>query len=197
MDIFSILKEAKFPTKFSNTNVNMWYHLVPKNANLSKGILSPHALQYFHMDDLLVDALKKYKNRMVDGWNIYPDRNPDELTIEELMKGLNSHRGKWGTHCIYLFKYPPYKSLGKYMERILNYRKICKIDITKIPDIVYIDYNLMDAKGKKWFETVSKKEYFSNYDEDNNSGLLFAQIPHIALATKSGIIPRSAIVSIT
>ena len=47
-----------------------FYHLVDKNADMSKGIIS---LQYMYdnkMDDLFDKNIIKYKDRIINDWNI-------------------------------------------------------------------------------------------------------------------------------
>ena len=98
---------------------------------------------------------------------------------------------------IYLFRFPPYAALGNNMAMVLRYKDIWQINLSKVPDIIEIDYGYVDSnpdKGaikKEFYDTVTEKDYFKNYN-DNTKGLLFAPIPHIAVATSSGRIQRSA-----
>ena len=176
--------------------MNAWYHLVKKGTNMKKGIVSPYYMSINNMSVQLSLALNKYRGRMCDEWNIYPNKDPNSLTNDQIMNGLNKYRGKYGTKCIYLFRYPPYPEMGKYMKDILTRFDIYRVNLDKVNDIIYIDYNLIDAKGKEWYDNVSELEYFSKYDE-NTKGLLFATIPHVALVTRSGRIHPDAITRIS
>lgn len=177
---------------------DIWYHLIPKNANISKGIMSPYYMYHHGMKKLAKEATDKYRERMCNGWNIYPGRDPDSLTLEEVLEGLEKFRGKDGSKYIYLFRYAPYKELGINMAEVLKYKDVLEVDLSKLSDIVYIDYGYVNSNSDEnridpeYYVNVTRDEYFSNYD-DNTSGLLFAPINHVSIATKSGRIPPAAI----
>lgn len=178
--------------------VNLWYHLVPKGVDLRDGIISPYYMEKSHNTELLLSSLKKYRSRLVDGWGVYPERNGDELTAEEILSGLVKYRGTNGDRMIYLFRYPPTSDLGTNMEKVLNEKDVYEVDLDKVPDIIEIDYGHegSNTDNKKlsasYYRNISRDQYFKNYD-DNTNGLLFAQINHISVATKSGRIPPDAI----
>ena len=177
---------------------NIWYHLLPKDANLSKGIISPYYMYKHGMKSYANDTTYKYRDRLCNSWNIYPDRLPDELTLEEVLEGLKQFRGEYGDRYIYLFRYAPYKELGSNMTNILKYKILVEVDLSKVPDIVDIDYGYINSNSDEekidpeYYVGITRDEYFSKYD-DNNKGLLFASINHISVATKSGRIPSTAI----
>lgn len=177
---------------------DIWYHLVPKGADVSKGIMSPYYMDQSHDDVMLTNSLLKYRNRLVDGWGVYPGRQPDELTTDEILSGLIKHRGKNGDRMIYMFRYPPTSELGPNMESVLRKKDVYEIDLSKIPDIIEIDYGYegSNTDNKKltanYYRNITPEQYFKNYN-DNTDGLLFAQINHISIATKSGRIPPEAI----
>lgn len=171
-----------------------WYHMVPKGADMSKGIISPFWMAENNLNKLALDSVDKYRNRLVSSWNIYPGRNPNSLSLEEIMNGLNQFRGDNGTRAIYLFRYPPSSLMGPNMANILKYKDIYEVDISKIPDIIDIEYNINDGPSKEWYDTVTPAEYFKNYDDnaEKSGKLLFAGIPHISIITKQGrITPRA------
>lgn len=176
-----------------------WYHMVPKNADISKGIISPFWMADNNLEKLALNSVDKYRNRLVNSWNIYPGRNPNSLTLEEIMLGLNQFRGDNGTRAIYLFRYPPSSLMGPNMAKILKYKDIYEVDISKIPDIIDIEYNINNGPSKEWYDTVKPQEYFSSYDDnaEAHGKLLFAGIPHIAIITKQGRIHPKAIKKLT
>lgn len=174
---------------------NLWYHLIPKGSDLSKGILSPQWMITHHMETLALYYLDKYRDRMVSSWNIYPDKEPNGLSIEELFAGLEKFRGKYGKQAIYAFRYPLASQMGPNMKKVLRYKDIYEIDISKIPDLIMIDYNINGGKPASWYDSVTQEEYFSTYDDnaEKHGKLLFAGIPHVAIITTSGRIPPQAI----
>lgn len=116
----------------ANTKPLFFYHMVPKKANISKGLLAPYAMNKFGMEKELSFSLDKYRNRLVDtdAWNIYPNRDPKSLSNEEILNGINQFRkSEDGSKYIYFFRYPPYKELGKNMETILKSKDIYRINL--------------------------------------------------------------------
>jgi hypothetical protein len=86
-----------------------FYHLVNKDANLENGLIS---LQYMYdnkMYDLFDKNVLKYKDRIINDWNIDKYKNKKDLTREEYIDALNIFRGNEGCNYIYFFRYPPYK----------------------------------------------------------------------------------------
>lgn len=180
---------------------DIWYHLIPKDNQtfISNGIMSPYYMYYKRGLKKYTDGVTyKYRDRLCNGWGIYPDRDPRSLTTEEVLEGLKQFRGEYGDRYIYLFRYPPYKELGYNMSKILKHKILLEVDLSKVPDIVDIDYGYIGSNsdnGKidpEYYVNVTRDEYFSNYD-DNTKSLLFASINHIAVATKSGRIAPYAI----
>ena len=180
-----------------------FYHLVPKKANISKGLLAPYAMNKFGMEKELSFSLDKYRNRLVDtdAWNIYPNRDPKSLSNEEILNGINQFRkSEDGSKYIYFFRYPPYKELGKHMENILREKDIYRINLNdkelqkNILDISWgwIGSNTDNqAVNKKWYETIKPEKYFAGYNDNPKNGTpLFAPLVHIGIAFKDGICPR-------
>ena len=69
-----------------------FYHLVPDNISLTNdGIVS---LEYFYINDkrLYSKYTDKYRDRLVNEWNIYPNRDKESLSIEEIHDGINKFR---------------------------------------------------------------------------------------------------------
>jgi len=186
-----------------------FYHLVPKKANISKGLLAPYAMNKFGMEKELSFSLDKYRNRLVDtdAWNIYPNRDPKSLSNEEILNGINQFRkSEDGSKYIYFFRYPPYKELGKHMENILREKDIYRINLNdkelqkNILDISWgwIGSNTDNqAVNKKWYETIKPEKYFAGYNDNPKDGTpLFAPLVHIGVAFKDGICPRKCLTKI-
>lgn len=178
---------------------DVWYHMVPRGTDMSKGICSLQYMKDNRMDEPFNDGIDKYRDRMVSSWGIYPGRAPETLTDDELIVGLNQFRKtNYGSSCIYLFRYPPSEFLGPNMAAVLAGKDIYEVDLTKVTDVVYMGFDVNDGPGKKYYQHVRPAEYFSGYDDDaeKHGKLLFAGIPHVAVATKSGRIPPSAITKV-
>lgn len=178
-----------------------FYHLIPKNADLSKGILTP---QYFYNHSMFKEfdaCTDKYRDRLCNVWGYYPNKKPEELTREEIIKGLNKFRkSKNGCKTVYLFRYPPYEALGNNMRKILQGKDILRIDIDNkelkkyITDIFW-GYWFSNSDNKKldreYYENISKSQYFQYYDDYNK--MSFAKLNHISLTCKYGYIPNKFI----
>lgn len=193
----------------ANTKPLFFYHMVPKKANISKGLLAPYAMNKFGMEKELSFSLDKYRNRLVDpnAWNIYPNRDPKSLSNEEILNGINQFRkSEDGSKYIYFFRYPPYKELGKNMETILKSKDIYRINLNdkelqkQILDISWgwIGSNTDNhAVNKKWYETIEPEKYFSAYNDNPKNGTpLFAPLVHIGIAFKDGICQRKFLTKI-
>lgn len=175
-----------------------FYHLVPKNANISKGLFS---LQYMYdnkLYDLFDKNVSKYQNRIINKWNIKKYKDQKELTREEFLDGLNIFRGQYGSRYIYFFKYPPYKDLGSRMTEILKTKDIYRININdeevmkSIKDIFY-GYEMSNSDNKqldkKYYENISRKEYFSKYDDTIEPN--FSRLNHIGIAFVNDFCPAT------
>ena len=173
-----------------------FYHLINKNANMNKGILS---LQYMYnnkMFDLFDKNVLKYKNRILKDWNIQKYINKKDLTREEYIDALNIFRGKYGSNYIYFFKFPPFKKLGSKINELSKYKDIYRININDeelqklITDIFYgydmssSDNHLLD---KKYYENIKEDEYFSKYDDSLEMN--FSKLNHIGISFKNGFCP--------
>ena len=172
-----------------------FYHMVDSGANLSKGLLSL-GYMYHHNKPLFLKNASKYRNRLCDGWGIYPGRDPKSLTAEEIYEGIKKFRNEDNLNSIYFFKYPPYSSLDKRFDRLYKYKKLYRINIndTKVKSIIkninygWIDSNTYnDPLDRKYYETISPEDYFNNFDPDK--GLLFSTLYHISIEVKNGYIP--------
>ena len=172
-----------------------FYHMVDSGANLSKGLLSL-GYMYHHSKPLFLKNASKYRNRLCNGWDIYPGRDPKSLTAEEIYEGIKKFRNEDNLNSIYFFKYPPYSSLDKRFDRLYKYKKLYRINIndTKVKSIIkninygWIDSNTYnDPLDRKYYETISPEDYFNNFDPDK--GLLFSTLYHISIEVKNGYIP--------
>ncbi len=175
-----------------------FYHVVDKNANLSIGLLS---LQYMYdnkMYDLFDKNAEKYKSRITNSWNIekYKGREESSLTREEIIDALNIFRGNYGSSYIYFFKFPPYKSLGKKIEELLKVKDIYRININdenvqKITKEIFYGFNGSNSDNKilnrKYYETITKEEYFKNYDD--TLIMNFSKLNHISIAFENNYCP--------
>lgn len=175
-----------------------FYHVVNKNADLSRGLLSLEYMYQHKLFDLFDGSVNKYKRRIVKDWNIakYKNRDEESLSREEILDALKIFRGDFGTSYIYFFKYPPYKELGKKMEELLKVKDIYRININdeavqkNIKNIFYgYENSSSDSKilNKSYYENISKEEYFSNYDD--KLSMNFARLNHISIAFKDEFCP--------
>lgn len=176
-----------------------FYHLLPKGSDVSKGILS---LKYFYDYDVekFIENSYKYRERLCNGWGIYPGRDPKSLTVDEVYDGINKFReSKNGCNQIYLFRFPPYTELGNQMADILNSKNIYRVDVNKLLKdgvIVDIDYGYVDSYSGNdkldvsYYKHISFYDYFKNYTEDDPNRLLFSYMNHISVVPKAGYIPK-------
>lgn len=173
-----------------------FYHLVNKNVDMSKGLIS---LQYMYdqkLYDLFDKNALKYKDRITNDWNIPKYKGKNGLSREEYLDALNTFRGEFGSNYIYFFKYAPYKDLGEKIEEIAKYKDIYRINLNdeelqkKITDIFYgYDGSNSDNKmlDRKYYETISKEEYFSKYDD--SLPMNFSTLNHIGISFEEGYCP--------
>lgn len=168
-----------------------FYHIMNKDVKEELGILSLQYMYDHQLFELFDKNACKYKTRIIDNWNIpkYQGREEDSLTREEILDALNIFRGPYGSKYIYFFRYPPYKKLGPKMKTLLETKNIYQIDINDeeiqkyILDISYgyqksnTDNQKLD---KKYYETVSKEEYFKDYDDSLTMN--FSTLNHIGIA---------------
>lgn len=119
------------------------------------------------------------------------------MTREECIDALNIFRGKYGSNYIYFFKYPPYKNLDNKINELSKYKDIYRININDeevqklITDIFY-GYDMSNSINKpltkKYYENISKKEYFSKYDD--TLLMNFSTLNHISVSFKNGYCPK-------
>ncbi len=175
-----------------------FYHVLPKNADVTKGILS---LQYMYDHKLyaLFDKnVSKYKNRIVKDWCIskYKGRKKESLTREEILEALRIFRGENGASYLYFFRYPLERKLGNKIKSLLQEKDIYRLNINdeevqqKMKDIFYgYEENNSDNKvlTKEYYKNVTKEEYFANYDDTLEMN--FSKLNHIAIAFINNFCP--------
>lgn len=196
----NMISEAVIP----EGNHFYFYHLVPKGSDMRNGIVS---LQYQYDNDLEAfrHNAEKYVGRMTspNGWNYYPGK--DTLTDDEIISGLNRYRGIDGANRIYLFRFPPYKGMGRKMDDILKDKDIYRIDLNDPAlqkEILSIDWGFEGANSdndkldRAYYENITPEEYFENYSESDGK-LLFSHMNHISLRCRSGCIPKKYITKIS
>lgn len=172
-----------------------FYHLANKNAFLENGLYSLQYMYDHQLFDLFDKSVEKYKHRIVGEWKTkYYQRDVSSLTREEVIDALNSFRGEYGSRYIYFFRYPPKKSLGDRMSRILEDKVIYRINICDeevqrcIKDIFY-GYHEGELLDHNYYKKVTEKEYFSSYDDTIEMN--FSKINHIAIAFQDDFCPLS------
>ena len=183
--------------KLIKTNKPLYfYHLVNKDSDMSNGLLS---LQYMYdnkLFDLLDKNVSKYKDRILNDWNIEKYKGKKDLTREEYIDALKIFRGKHGSNYIYFFKYAPYKKLGNKINELSKYKDIYRININdekvqkSISDIFYgFEMSNSDNKllNKSYYENISREEYFSKYDD--NITMNFSKLNHVSISFKQGNCP--------
>ena len=178
---------------------NVWYHVVPKGTDVSKGLWSPQYMYDHGKKKLATSAMEKYRDRMVHGWDIYKQRKPESLSTEEMLAGLNHQRGPDGSKRIYMFRYSPTADLGPNMAKTLAGKDIYAVDLTKVPKAkIYWGTEGSSPDGKElnaaYYQTVTPKQYFAKYDD--NADMLFAALNHIGVATPDGSIPAEALTKV-
>lgn len=175
-----------------------FYHLLPKGSKLNPGITS---LQYQYDNDIKAFEKNsyKYRDRITDQnkWGIYSEKQPNELTNEDILNALNIQReSEFGASYIYLFRFPPYNNLGKEMREILKYKDIYRIDLNDIHNLILdIDYGYYmsnkdnEKRNETYYKNITPEKYFEKYDEKGNN-LLFAYMSHIGIRVKNNYIPK-------
>ena len=168
-----------------------FYHIVNKDVDMSKGLLSLKYMYDNKMYDLFDKYVDKYKERIVNYWNIDKYKNKNTLTREEYLDGLKCYRGDNGDRYIYFFRYQPLDNLGSNMSNILKYKDIYRININdpkvkeSIEEIFY-GYDMSNSDNNKldreYYEKISEEEYFSKYDDSNK--MLFSTLNHIGIVFK-------------
>lgn len=177
-----------------------FYHVVNKNANLEKGLLSIKYMYDNKLYNLFDYHTKKYRKRIVESWGLkkYQGKNEFDLTSKDIIDALNTFRGPNGSSYIYFFKYPPYKELGSKMKALLEIKDIYRININdeevqkNIKDMFY-GYEKSNSDNPKlsraYYENVSEKDYFSLYDDDLEMN--FSMLNHISIAFKDDYCPAN------
>lgn len=187
----------EFPVKQQLNPHLYFYHLLPKNIKLTKyGLVS---LQFMYDNKMYKEFdyyTDKYRDRLVNAWGYYPDKNPKKLTREEIIDGLKKFRGENGLNAIYFFRYPPYKKLGPRMEDILNHKNIYRIDLNdpevqKYIQLIDWGYENSHSNNKKlnreYYEQISSNQYFKKYNDSVK--INFAALNHISIIPLYNYIP--------
>ena len=174
-----------------------FYHLLPKKIKLDdKGLLTLEYMYNHNMIQEFREYTNKYRDRICNGWDYFPNKSPLSLTDEEIIYALKKYRGKDGLNCIYFFKYPPYKSLGKNMRYVLENKQCYSIDINdkeskkyiKSIDWGYYHSNSDNKKlNRKYYDHITIEEYFKDYDD--NIQMIFSRLNHISIVPKDGYLP--------
>lgn len=171
-----------------------FYHLVDKNSDLTKGILSLKYMYDHHQEELFAKYTLKYQDRVAQELK----KDPQTLIKEDYLTWFNHQRGKNGASYIYFFRYPPTTDLGNHMQDILKDKDIYCIDINdeklrqNILDIFYgYDVNTKKSLDQTYYDNVTKEEYFAHYQD--NIAMNFSTINHIAIMFKEDYCPMSFI----
>lgn len=164
----------------------VFYHFAPKDVT---ELMTPEYAYSVLKDKALYRKMTdKYRGRLTGVWNVYPGRDPESLTDEEVYAGLEKVRGKGGNNRIYFFRYAPYASLGPRMKAFLKARKAFELNLDdpevrkKIKNIDWgREGSSPDGKAlnEAYYRNVSKKDYFKNYDD--SAPLNFAALNHISV----------------
>ena len=201
---YMIISETSLTSKVDNNHF-YFYHYAPKKLNGSKGIISPKYMYDNNMTDLFHKATDKYRDRLVNGWEYYPNKKPEELTDEEIINGINKFRKSTnGLSQIYFFKYKLYPELGPKIKEFLKTHDCYRIDLndskTKalITDIDWgYDFSNSDNTilDKSYYENISKEEYFSKYNDQ--ATINFAAMNHISITFKNNYCPMSILTKVS
>ena len=176
-----------------------FYHLGPKGL---KKIVS---LEYQYRTNKKLFAINrsKYRNRLCNGRGIYPGRDPESLTLDEVHDGICKFRKtENGCNQIYIFRYSPFRGLGPNMSSTLSGNKaLYKLELNRLSPILnYVDYGYWMSwssnkkLNRKYYENVTPEEYFSRYDD--NDPLRFSTLNHISISPKNLYIPDSYFMSV-
>ena len=191
----------KFKEEMSAGKHMYFYHLLPNDVHLdSKGLKTPEYVYKVEGNrSLYLQMVDKYRNRLCNGWGIYPDRDPDSLAPKEIYDGINKFRqDPDGNNRIYMFRYPPTPDLGPNMKKTLDGKTIYAFDILNPKNKEYIksihwgfkdSHTENEALTREYYEDITPEEYFANYDDD--SPMLFASLSHISITPSKGYIPKS------
>ena len=195
-------------SKKSSHKPMYFYHVIDKNVKLdNKGLKSPeYMLKVEKNEELYLKMTNKYRNRLVseDGWNIYPGKDPDELTADEIFDGINTFRkDSRGNNQIYMFRFPPTRDLGKNMAKTLEGKKVYAFDINDPDNQKYIhkinwgfegSYTGNKELDKDWYQNISYEDYFSKYND--KGPMLFAPLNHISIDPQRGYLPLSSLIPV-
>ena len=191
----------KFKEEMSTGKHMYFYHLLPNDVHLdSKGLKTPDYVYKVEGNrSLYLQMVDKYRNRLCNGWGIYPDRDPESLAPKEIYDGINKFRqDPDGNNRIYMFRYPPTPDLGPNMKKTLDGKTIYAFDILNPKNKEYIksihwgfkdSHTDNEALTHEYYEDITPEEYFANYDDD--SPMLFASLSHISITPSKGYIPKS------
>lgn len=161
-------------------------------GDFSNNIFASIYTYYVSNKEQLITEVEKNLN----DWNIEKYKEKDDLTRAEYIDALNIFRGKYGSNYIYFFRYAPFKKLGNKINELSKYKDIYRININdeevqkSITDIFY-GFDLSNSNNKlldkKYYENISKEEYFSEYDDTITMN--FSRLNHISVSFKNGTCP--------
>lgn len=165
-----------------------------------KGLITPGYAYRNGDKELFRYMTNKYRYRICYEWNIFPNKTPDELTDEDIVYALNKFRkSEHGIDTIYFFRYKPSLSLGPNIRKSLNGSTFVRINLnskkllSQLQEDVFWGYDMSSSNNKPlnriYYEMVSKKDYFSRYDDNNK--MIYSTLNHIGLIVKNGQIKPS------
>lgn len=175
-----------------------FYHIVDKNVDLSKGLISLKYMYDNKLYDLFDKYADKYKNRIVESWELEKFKGMSEsaLTREDIIEALEIFRGQFGASYMYFFRYPLYPALGSKISELLKSKDTYRININDeelqllIEDIFYGYKDLNSSEEvltKEYYEKVSELEYYSKYDDQEEMN--FKTLNHISIAFINDYLP--------
>ena len=173
-----------------------FYHLVNKNVDMNNGLISLQYMYDHNMYELFDKYVLKYKNRIINDWNLEKYKGKTNLTHEKYIDALNIFRGEYGSNYIYFFKFPPYKKLGNRINELSKYKDIYRININdeevqKHINNIFYGFDMSNSNNKvldkKYYEKISEQEYFSKYDD--SIPMNYSKLNHIGISFKNGNCP--------
>lgn len=175
-----------------------FYHLVNKEVNLSKGIVSLQYMYNHKMDEEFDKNVLKYEKRIREDWNLKEFKEKENLTRKDYLDGLKEFRGVNGANYIYFFRFPPFKKLGAKIKALSEYKDIYRINIKdealkKQIEEIFWGYHLSWSDNQEldetYYEQIDMTTYFKNYNDQLEMN--FSTLNHIAIAFKKGYCPSS------
>jgi len=171
-----------------------FYTFYPKKEDIKYRILSLQKMYEEEKFDLFDHYVEKYLTKIINDWKIFPNKTAKDMEREEILENINTILGPYGTRMIYLFRYLPFKLLGKRMRNMLSNSNVIEIDLNEkeemgIKEIIwgtYMSNPLNKSLTEQYYKDVSAKEYFSQYTDGILNNL--SALSHIGVATDTGTI---------